>query len=170
VYWLDTRPELRDRLRAELAEYSDPVAAADHPLLAAVCDEVLRISPILPEVVRTLQRPLTLGRYRLPAGAHVSTSMAVAHASWDTFPEPHRFLPERFLARRFGPFEFFPWGGGARRCLGAGLAGLELRTILATVLLRFRLRSLNHGPVRTARHTANVWPTCGLPAVYEGRR
>lgn len=170
IHWLDTRPELRERLLTELSALGDPVAAAELPLLAAVCDEVLRLSPIFPESIRTLRRPLSLGHYRLPAGTHVSCPMAVAHVRPETFPEPERFLPERFLERRFGPFEFFPWGGGARRCLGAGFATLELRTVLATVLLRFRLRSSQRGPIRIVRHSATMWPACGLPAIYQGKR
>lgn len=171
VYWLGVHSELRARVVAEVEAVGDPVAAAEAcPLLAAFCDEVLRVSPILPEVRRTLRAPMTLGGHALPPGAHVSVPMAVAHMRPETFPEPERFLPERFLARRYSPFEFFPWGGGNRRCLAAAFATLELRAVLATLLLRFRLHSLQRGPVQLVRHSATMWPRCGLPAVYEGRR
>jgi cytochrome P450 len=96
--------------------------------------------------------------------------MAMAHMRPETFAEPERFLPERFMNRRYSPFEFFPWGGGAHRCLAANFATLELRAVLATLLLRFRLRSLQRGPIRIVRHSATMWPRCGLPAIYEGRR
>ncbi|HEY0136284.1 MAG TPA: cytochrome P450 [Nannocystis sp.] len=132
LYWLGVHPELRARVLAEVEAVGDPVAATEScPLLAAFCDEVLRVSPILPEVRRTLRAPLLLRGYELPAGTHVSANMAMAHMRPETFSEPERFLPERFMNRRYSPFEFFPWGrrgsplprGRLRHARAAGRAG-----------------------------------------------
>jgi cytochrome P450 len=49
------------------------------------------------------------------------------------YPEPDRFLPESFLERTYSPYEFLPFGGSHRRCLGAALSDFEMRITLATI-------------------------------------
>lgn len=54
----------------------------------------------------------------------------------DLYPEPLSFRPKRFLGRTFSPFEFAPFGGSVRRCIGAAFALYEMKIVLATVLSR----------------------------------
>lgn len=60
-------------------------------------------------------------------------SIPLVHHRPELYPEPDRFPPERFLAARPGPYEWIPFGGGARRCIGAELASFEINTVLSTV-------------------------------------
>jgi cytochrome P450 len=126
----------KDAARAERAR-------TDADYLDAALNEALRLHPVVLIVLRHLRAPLAFRGTVVPAGANVALATSLLHAREDVFGEaPADFRPERFLAgRKFTPFEFAPFGGGHRRCIGAAFAALELRTILATMLAarRFRL-------------------------------
>ncbi|XYI03916.1 cytochrome P450 [Sorangium sp. So ce1128] len=162
-----------ERLRAELAALGrDPeVDALDRqPYLEAVCKETLRRYPLAPAPgPRKLLRPLELMGYTLPAGVGVAAAIGVAHFREDIYPEPLRFQPERFLERKFTPFEFLPFGGGARRCLGAAMAAYEMRLVLGTVLRRYRLRLASLRPDPGKVRAANVGPAHGVRMIVEER-
>jgi cytochrome P450 len=67
-------------------------------------------------------------------------SIDLTHRNPRVWPEPEKFRPERFLERRPGPYEFFPFGGGIRRCIGMSFALFETKVVLARVLSRCDLR------------------------------
>lgn len=165
-----------DRLRAELPETDDeqaaePEALAKLPYLEAVCQETLRRYPLAPAPnPRRLLRPFQLGPYTLSEGASVVAGIGLVHFREDIYPEPMRFQPERFLARQFSPFEFIPFGGGARRCLGASMALYEMKLVLATLLRRFRMRPRTLAPDRGSVRAANVGPAHGVRMIIEERR
>jgi cytochrome P450 len=101
----------------------DPEAITRLPYLEAVCQETLRLKPVAPQVVRMLARPLELKGIMLPAGIGVGISVLLVHRREDLYPEAESFRPERFLERRFAPFEFLPFGGGARLSSNRSTAG-----------------------------------------------
>jgi cytochrome P450 len=103
------------------------------PYLDAVASETLRMAPIVPDMLRTLAEPMQLGPYSLPAGTHVDFAAALVHTRPDLYPEPETFRPERFLERKFGPHEWIPFGGGARRCIGAAFATAEMKVVVGTL-------------------------------------
>lgn len=137
LHFIHARPEIEERLRAELTGATGD-GAADLPYLEAVIQESLRIYPILVEVLRELARPWEWCGYRLPAGYCVGAAIWTAHRREETYPDPEQFRPERFLERKFSPFEFMPFGGGHRRCIGAAFAMAEMRIVLRTLLERGR--------------------------------
>jgi cytochrome P450 len=118
-------------------------ARTDAAYLDAAMNESLRLHPVVLIVLRHLRAPLAFRGTVVPAGANVALATSLLHAREDVFGDaPAEFRPERFLAgRKFTPFEFAPFGGGHRRCIGAAFAAFELRIILATMLAarRFRL-------------------------------
>jgi cytochrome P450 len=136
-------PEALARLRAELATLPEGEARPDALLslvyLDAVVKETMRLTPVVPLVGRVVQRAATFGRYRVPAGYMVAPSTWLVHHRDDLYPEPERFRPERFLARTPAPHEYFPFGGGLRRCIGAAFATVEIKVVLAEVLCRVAL-------------------------------
>ncbi|MGH8510138.1 MAG: cytochrome P450 [Gammaproteobacteria bacterium] len=73
------------------------------------------------------------------------------HRRPDIYPEPEQFRPERFLGKNVDPNEWTPFGRGVRRCLGMAFAHLEMKAVLATVLSRARLRTLNPAVDHPAR-------------------
>jgi cytochrome P450 len=88
-------------------------------------------------VVRFLTGPATIGGVRLPAGASVGPSIILAHRDPENFPEPERFRPERFLEGEVAPNTWIPFGGGVRRCIGAGFSLMEGVAVLREVLRSF---------------------------------
>jgi cytochrome P450 len=141
LYLLHCHEQVLERLRDELRtlpDDADPDAVARLPLLEAVCHETLRLHPITPIIARALVAPLELMGYQLPAGVSVGASILLVHRRADLYPEPEQFQPDRFLTRSYSPFEFLPFGGGVRRCIGAAFALYEMKLVLATLLRSYR--------------------------------
>ncbi|MEZ4240570.1 MAG: cytochrome P450 [Myxococcota bacterium] len=144
LYRLARRPGALARLQAELdATDGSPEALEQAPYLGAVVQETLRLEPIVPDIIRTLTEPRTLGGYDFPAGTHVSFLAGLVHQREDLYPEPEAFRPERFLERKFAPHEFLSFGGGVRRCIGAALATYEMKVVLGTLLRAVDVESLS---------------------------
>ncbi|WP_330184173.1 cytochrome P450 [Nocardia sp. NBC_01503] len=143
LYRLHREPGALARLRAELDSAGgdlDPVELAELPYLDAVCQETLRLHTPVPIVLRRLTGDFELRGVPLVAGDTMGLSVQLLHSDPEVWTEPQSFRPERFLERRYSPFEFAPFGGGHRRCVGAALADYELRIVLATLLTAVRLR------------------------------
>ena len=145
LYWLDRRPDLRHDVLSELnASGGDGADAADVPLLQAVLQEALRLGPPV-EVAgnRLLVEDTDVGGRLCPAGTVLTPAIYLAHHRAEYFPEPHRFVPDRFLGTRSVPDGYIPFGGGTRFCLGSQLGQLEIRMISAALLRRRELRCVN---------------------------
>jgi len=169
--WVSKSSEVQARLREELSglsENPDPRDVTQLPYLTATCQETLRIHPILPTVSgRRLTAPLDIGGYRLDAGVTVAPCAYLVHRRADLYPEPHAFRPERFLGRQFSPYEYFPFGGSNRHCLGRALAPTEMKLVLATILSRWRLALADSGPADDVRYGTLVGPPEGLRIAIE---
>jgi cytochrome P450 len=165
LHFLHRDPELAERVRVEASGAASPDAIARLPLLDAVCWETLRIRPLVPIVARRAVAPMTFAGYELPAGTGVGAVASLVHAREDLYPEPERFRPERFLERSFAPHELLPFGGGARRCLGAAFALYEMKIVLATLLAEHRFRLADDRPVRADVRAATVGPKGGVSLI-----
>jgi cytochrome P450 len=157
LYELHRDEAILSRLRAEL-DGAGLDAVPRLPWLSAVCDETLRLWPLFPGVARKLTRPLEVCGFTVPAGQGVVAAIHLAHRRPETFPEPDRFRPERFLARTFSPFEYLPFGGGARRCLGAAFALLEMKVVLATLIQEARFQLVDGPAIRVRQRGPAVGP------------
>jgi len=150
-------PEVLERLQSEAAAgWPDGTAYLD-----AVVTETLRLRPVVPAVVRKLQAPMTFGGWELPAGVNVAPSIWLIHRDPQLYPEPDAFRPERFLGRRPGTYEWIPFGGGIRRCLGASFALFEMRVVLQQVLAAVRLEPTTAPPERVVRRFVTFTPADG---------
>ncbi len=109
------------------------------PLLERVIKESMRLMPAGLWFIRTARAPFTLGPYELPAGQHIVFSPAVTHRRPDIYPDPDRFRPARWEQDEPSTYEYLPFGGGPRRCLGATFALMELKLIVPMILQRYRL-------------------------------
>lgn len=162
---LHRNPETLAKLRAELdgAPDLEPATTAKLPYLEAVCNESLRLYPIVTEVLRTLKKPLTVDGFDCPAGVAVSPSVMLAHRREEVFPDPESFRPERFIDKRYSPFEFLPFGGGHRRCLGAAFAMYEMKLVLADLIRRFEFEAVHPEPDVPVRRNVTMEPKSGVP-------
>jgi cytochrome P450 len=136
-------------------------AGAGDEYLDAVIKESLRLRPVVPAVARYLTEPTELGGRVLPAGVHITPSIFLTHRNPDVYPEPERFRPERFLERPAGTYEWIPFGGGTRRCLGASFALFEMKIVLGEVLRRFDLVTTAEPGERIARRAITFSPRRG---------
>ena len=135
-------PDKLERLRED-------ILAGDGSYLDAVVKETLRLRPPVPVVVRTLLEPMRLGGHDLPAGTVVAPCIHLIHRDERWYPEPRRFLPERFLGKQPGTYTWIPFGGGVRRCIGATFAQMELQLVLETIARRVTLEPVGEPePVR----------------------
>ena len=150
-------PQKLERLRAE-------VEAGEDAYLTATIQETLRLRPVIVLVARRLTEPVEIGGYELPAGVTVTPCIHLIHRDPVTYPEPERFLPERFLETPPGTYTWIPFGGGVRRCLGAAFAQFEMSVVLRELVKRHEIRPArpqSERPFRraiteTPRHDAEV--------------
>jgi cytochrome P450 len=118
----------------QLARARTAALARDDDYLEAVLKEAMRLHPVIPMVVRHLMKPATIGGIDLPAGVTVAASIILAHADPGNHPEPDAFRPERFVGGHLPPNTWLPFGGGVRRCIGAGFSLMEGVAVLREVL------------------------------------
>jgi cytochrome P450 len=144
-------PEKLERLR-------DEAFAGDDAYLTATIQETLRLRPVIVIVIRKLTEPVELGGYELPAGASVTPSIHLIHRDPEIYPEPERFLPERFLDNPPGTYTWIPFGGGIRRCLGAAFAQFEMAVVLRELVKRHDIRPVSPAPERSFRRAITETP------------
>lgn len=141
----------------------------DDDYLEAVMKESMRLHPIIPMVARYLTAPATIGRISLPAGVSVGPSIILAHQDPESFPEPERFRPERFLEVHLAPNTWIPFGGGVRRCIGAGFSLMEGVAALREVLTAYDVAVLDgHTDKPRVRNITSV-PDKGARIVVQRR-
>lgn len=165
VHHLLTHPDVRARLAEEVRGVDDPLALSRLDWLDAVVKETLRLTPIVPMVGRRLTRPMTIGGHELPAGVTAAPSIVLAHRRPERWPDPERFAPERFLGTKPTPYEFLPFGGGVRRCVGAAFALYEMKIVLAEIVRRVELELQPGYEARVVRRSVTLAPSEGMPVV-----
>lgn len=171
LYELGRHPNVLAKLRAELENSGvadDPSQIIKLPYLGAICDETVRLHPILSECARVLTAPLEVLGYTIPAGHALVVSIVAIHHDPAIYPEPDRFNPERFIGRTYARAEFLPFGGAHRRCIGAALSEYETRISLAEMVLRWDFETA--AVDRDVRHDVALGPKNGVPLRIIARR
>ncbi|KAA1424460.1 cytochrome P450 [Mumia zhuanghuii] len=153
LYELAANPDVQ----AEALRAADD---GDEAFLEACLKEGMRRHPVIDSVVRRLTTPQRIGPWEMPAGTVVSPSIAGVQASQSSFAQPRRFRPRRFLDDEVAPNTWIPFGGGVRRCIGAGFSLMEGTAVLKEILTRYRvsvdgaevdmLRNITHVPKHKA--------------------
>ncbi|PSB20916.1 cytochrome P450 [Phormidesmis priestleyi ULC007] len=171
LYWIAKLPEVRSKLKAELDSLSpdaDPMTIARLPYLSAICQETLRLYPIaINAFPRVVKQPMDLLGYSLEPGTILLPSIYLAHQRSEVYPNPKQFRPERFLERQFSPYEYLPFGGGDRRCIGAAFALFEMKLVLVTLLLQSDLELASHQPIKPVRRGLTIAPPSHLKMVVK---
>ncbi|MDM9382747.1 cytochrome P450 [Chlorogloeopsis sp. ULAP01] len=172
LYWIHRLPEVREKLLQEINTLDDsasPMSIVQLPYLTAVCNEILRISPVaMLTFPRVVQEPTELLGYALEPRTILMGCIYLLHQREDLYPQHQQFLPERFLNRQFSPYEFMPFGGGVRRCIGDALAPFEIKLVLATIVSRYQLALVDHRPEQPQRRGITLAPKSGVKLRFCG--
>ncbi len=126
--------------------------------------------PVLDGTLRKVRAPsLRLGRWTFPEGQVVLVSIYLIHRDEVLFPNPRRFDPYRFVGSRPDTYQWIPFGGGARRCLGAAFAQMEMNVVLRTLLRDFTLEPTSERGERWHSRGVAYCPAKGGRAVVRRR-
>jgi cytochrome P450 len=157
-------PDAQERLVAAVRGGEDADAVVEQTL-----QEGMRSRPVIPMIGRRVQVPWRLGDYAVPAGSGVSMSILLVHHREDLYPDPFSFRPERWVDRKPKTYEWIPFGGGTRRCLGAALAMAEMRVVLKAMAERLDLVADDPAPEHAAHRNVTMIPARGGTVVVRSR-
>ena len=173
-YWIHKLPEVRQKLLVELdslGENPDSNTIFKLPYLTAICNETLRIYPVgMLTFPRKVKTPISVCGHQLEPGTIIMGSIYLTHQREDIYPQPEKFNPERFLERQFSPYEFLPFGGGARRCIGLAFAQMEMKLILAKVMKTWSMQLINTQEIKPQRRGLVTGPNAPINLVIENIR
>lgn len=141
LFYILKDPFLKNRAVEQLSLFKNSLDYAqilEDPFLDAVVSEGLRINPPVPFITRKIQnRSFKWGERIFDVDEEVGVCLALLHRQDDLWKDPDVFRPERFLENKYSPFEFAPFGGGTRRCLGAELSLIEIKLLAVSFLRKF---------------------------------
>jgi cytochrome P450 family 110 len=171
LYWIHHHPEIKTKLKAELnnlGEDTSPMSIFRLPYLTAVCNETFRIHPVaMLTFPRVAQETVELLGHQFDQDAILGGCIYLLHQREDLYPDAKTFKPERFLERQYSPYEFMPFGGGVRRCMGEALAQFELKLVLATILNNYELELAETKPVKPQRRGVVLAPKGGVKMIFQ---
>jgi cytochrome P450 len=166
--WILATPDVYARLRDELTRGEiSAERLMKLPLLDATVRETLRLQPVFPLIGRVFQRPVSIGGVDFDAGGAALGMIYLTHRRPDLYPNPELFNPDRFLARKYRPHEWVPFGGGHRLCVGMALSLYEIKLVLGMALSRFSMRLSPAYHPREVRRALTVAPSEGVPILAE---
>ncbi|HEY1854347.1 MAG TPA: cytochrome P450 [Solirubrobacterales bacterium] len=157
-----------DAHEALLAAVRDDDGAEER--VEATIIETMRSRPVIPLIGRRVAVPWQLGELGVDADTPVGISILLLHHREDLYPDPYSFRPERWLDRKPGTYEWIPFGGGIRRCLGAALAMAEQRVVLTAMARRLDLEAADPAPERALHRNVTMIPARGATVVLRNRR
>jgi len=157
VYLLAERPDIADLLAREVragdcATIPLSIAALDRlPCLQCFLLETGRLYPSLVNLPRAIVEPVEVGGYRLEPGTRVALAAGATHLLPRLYPDPLRFDLERYRDSRAGrtarSFAMLTFAGGTRMCMGKRFAQLEFKAIMARIVSRLKLATVDDRPV-----------------------
>ncbi|WP_372365564.1 cytochrome P450 [Candidatus Uabimicrobium sp. HlEnr_7] len=170
LYWIHKTPQVLRNLCDELQPFKNDFNIDNIvklPFLDAVCRETLRLYPIVPAIGRLLQQPLTIMGHTLPEKTAAILSIYLTHRNPDLYSDPQLFFPQRFIEKQYNSYEFVPFGGGARRCLGMHFALYEMKIVIAQIISNFQLQLANDKTVIAVRRGVTFFPSGKVPMIVK---
>jgi cytochrome P450 len=177
-YELARHPYIAERIVAEQDALlkdgrpsADQLAGGGLPYLEMTLEETLRKYPPAWIGPRKSVEAFEFAGHAVPGNAYVDYCSWASHHLGDVFPEPERFLPERFTVEAKEALPkgaYIPFGGGSRTCIGMRFGQLEIRTIATLILSRFTL-GLMKGFDLEIRQMPTISPKRGLPVIVGER-
>ncbi len=157
-------PDAHDRLRDAVRSGEQ---SAEH--VEAAITEGMRSRPVIPAIGRRVTVPWRLGDYVVPSGTPIVMSILLVHHREDLYPDPFAYRPERWMNRKPGTYEWIPFGGGTRRCLGAALAMAEQRVVLEAMARRLDIAAEDPAPEHAQHRNVTMIPARGARVVIRSR-
>jgi len=171
-YWVYSRPKIWNQLNTELKSLGtspSPQALLELPYLDAICKETLRLYPIaLIAQPRIVQETIQLHHQSFLPETILVPCIYLAHHREATFPQSQSFQPERFLSHQFSPYQYFPFGGGSRACIGAAFSLYEMKLIFGTIFANSTLKLAPQLPIKPVRRGITIVPSGGVELIYQG--
>lgn len=170
LYLMARAPEWQERVRTEVESVTKgrPITAEDVASLALtqrVVKESMRLYPPVPAMTRVNKVATEIGGIALPQPALIVIPVFAVHRHRRLWDDPDRFDPDRFLPEleaKMSRTQFMPFGAGARVCIGAQFAMIEVTALLATMLRQVRVDwDGKHLPEPISRITLH--PKGGMP-------
>ncbi|KAG7282565.1 hypothetical protein CRUP_001140, partial [Coryphaenoides rupestris] len=177
IMFLGLNPEALDRLRQELLckeEQGVDLQTVTMESLeqlkytGCVIKETLRLNPPVPGGFRVALKTFELN---IPKGWNVIYSICDTHDVAEKFPNKEEFQPERFMSKLSGDapssssrFQYIPFGGGSRMCVGKEFAKVLLKIFLVEVVTQCNWTLLNGPP--TMKTGPTVYPVDNLPTKF----
>jgi cytochrome P450 len=142
----------------------------DDAYLEAVAKEAMRRRPVVQNVARKLTEPTEIAGYRLPTGTVVAPSISLIHRDAAVYDDPKDFRPDRFLGKQPEAGTWIPFGGGVRRCIGAGFSLQEAAAVLREALTRYDIHPASAQPETAKPRNITLVPSEGARIIATPRR
>ncbi len=170
--WLHRSPDVERRLREELDSTYDLDVLLRSELLDGICNEALRLNPIVADFIRVVHKPIELVELTLPANSNLAILTCIVHDDEEIYSDAKLFDPDRWSRNSFKPYEFLAFGGGVRRCIGATMALMEMKIALITWLRRFHFELPPDAPSVEPVHRRNLTmaPVSGIELIVKSIR
>jgi cytochrome P450 len=133
------------------------------PVTERVLKESMRILPASSYSQRVCAAPTMLGNVPLTRGTPVVFSQYVTHHMPELYASPESFWPDRWLNGPVSPYAYLPFGAGAKMCIGSPLAMTTLRTVLPSILKRYRLTVVPGSEINGKIVSTMLGPTTAVP-------
>lgn len=164
LFLLAQHPGVMSQLHTELQENlggksPTPEQIENLPVLDRVLRESMRILPASAYSQRVAAEPVDLGPFRLNPGNAVIFSQFITHHMPSLFPQPEKFLPDRWLTANPSPYAYLPFGAGPRMCIGAPLGMMQFRISLPTILGKFKLSMVAGSDVQASVKSTMLFPS-----------
>lgn len=173
LYWIHYLPEVDRKLHQELDSLGanpDYKAIANLPYLNATICETLRIYPIAAGTfARVLTQPMKIMGCEFQTDTWFMVSIYNLHHRENLYPNANQFIPERFLTKDYSSYEYLPFGGGNRRCIGSALALLEMKLVTATLLSRWQMSLTSKRQMLPVRRGLTLAPPASFKMKVVGK-
>jgi cytochrome P450 len=154
-------------LERATAEALAPSGGTDYA--EAVMHETMRVRPTIAFYGRVTRQPFRLGRFELAPNTLIMPHLRGIHRNPSVYEAPDEFRPERFIEKKFGAYQFVPFGGGVHKCLGDRLALFQTTLILQTFLRELVLSPANVRGEPTRRKAIVYTPGHGATVIAHRR-
>jgi cytochrome P450 len=176
LFLLAQHPTVMSDLWQELSAANDQPASGRGPkslgslpkgeelsLLDRVIKESMRVLPASAYSQRITTEGVQLGPLYLSRGTGIVFTPLIVHHLADLYPEPERFIPDRWISLHPSPYAYHPFGAGPRLCIGAPLATAIIRVALERILTRYRLQVVPGSDIGVHVESTMLFPTNPVP-------